>query len=503
MLYGQLMVKYIRLIGGRIMIKSKINPMLTLEYMTTEAENKYFDRKSAKIKPSDLSGLISAFANAEGGTIVIGISDKTKRIEGVNSFGEDKINNFINAPKDYCQPMPVYGEEFLDVVNDSGVPDRILLLHIHASVDQIIRTSNDSTFLRIGDKTREIKGVDLRNLEYSKSTRHYEDECNMDAQISDLDEDLIREYKRKLGAEKLPTEQVLRARGFIKDIGGKTRLTNAAVLLFAQNIMQFYPNCRIRFLRYSGNEARVGTKINIVKDTNIELPILRIIDKVKEVVAAQLREFTALNFNTGRFEIVPEYPEFAWLEGVVNAVTHREYGMSGSYIKIAMFDDRLEIESPGKLPNVVTINNIQETRYSRNPRMARVLTEFGWVRELNEGVKRIYSDMAEYFLDEPVYTEPEQSVKLVLKNNIVMRTMRQSDSASKIIGDEIWDRLDDLERSILTYMGSHNLVTRAELSEFTGKAGRTVGVRLNHLIENNIIKRNGKKNDPNQTYELL
>ena len=62
-------------------VKSKINPMLTLEYLTTEHENKYFDRKSAKIKPSDLSPLVSAFANADGGTIVIGISDKTKELE--------------------------------------------------------------------------------------------------------------------------------------------------------------------------------------------------------------------------------------------------------------------------------------------------------------------------------------------------------------------------------------------------------------------------------------
>ena len=60
-------------------------------------------------------------------------------------------------------------------------------------------------------------------------------------------------------------------------------------------------------------------------------------------------------------------------------------------------DDRLEIKSPGKLPSIVTVDNIKDTRYSRNPRMARVLTEFGCVRELNEGVKRIYADMEEFF----------------------------------------------------------------------------------------------------------
>ena len=151
-------------------IKSNINPILTLDYMISEPENKYFDRKSAKIRPADIAELISAFANAEGGTIVLGISDKKRVLEGISRIGEVKIYDFISAPKDLCRPMPYYTEEFLDIVNEYGENDRLLLLHISASVDQVIRTKNDSTFLRVGDRTKELKGEDLRNLEYSKST---------------------------------------------------------------------------------------------------------------------------------------------------------------------------------------------------------------------------------------------------------------------------------------------------------------------------------------------
>ena len=148
--------------------------------------------------------------------------------------------------------------------------------------------------------------------------------------------------------------------------------------------------------------------------------------------------------------------------------------MSGDYIKVAMFDDRLEIQSPGKLPNIVTVENIRETRYSRNPRMARVLTSFGWVRELNEGVKRIYSDMADFFLDDPVYTEPEQNVKLVLKNNIVMRARRQEDRAESIAGDEVWNSLDETDKKLLIYMSGKRIVTTAELAEYAGKSKGTI-----------------------------
>lgn len=482
--------------------RSQIRSLLTLEYLTTENENKIFDRKSAKVKVSDIAPLISAFANAEGGTIAIGISDKTRQIEGINKYGTQKINDFISAPKDFCKPMPRYKEEFLDVVNVDGEKDRILLLHIDLSVDQVIRISNDSTYLRIGDRTKELRGDDLRNLEYSKSMRHYEDECSMDAEFEDLDTELLEQYRNKINAQNDPFEQILAARGFIKKQSGKMRLTNAAVLLFAKNIQQFYPNCRVRFVRYDGTSADVGTRLNVTKDVNIEQPLLKIIDKAQDFISTQLREFTALDGKTGKFKTVPEYPEFAWKEGIVNAVTHREYAMSGNYIKVSMYDDRLEIESPGRLPNIVTLENIKDTRFARNPRISRVLTEFGWVRELNEGVKRIYSDMAEFFLDEPIYSEPEQGVRLILKNNIVTRSLRQTTRAVENVGVEQWNDLDDLEHLILTMMTSRGAVKRSDIEQYTGKSGRTVNVRLKHLLELNIIIANGNKYDPKRTYAL-
>ncbi len=482
--------------------RSEINPLLTLSYVSHEHENKYFDRKSAKIKPSDLAQHISAFANADGGTLVIGIDDKTLALEGINTYSEDKINEFINAPKQCCKPMPGFKEEFLDITNAKGKPDRLLLLHIFESPNQLIRTTSDQTYLRIGDKSREMRGDDLRNLEYSKNTRHYEDEIHPDAKLTDLDPELIEQYKDKIEATGIPTEQVMSSRGFLKEVDGKQKLTNAAVLLFAKNIFQFYPNCRVRFVRYDGNYAGVGTSINIIKDYTIEEPLLKIIDKTKEFIGMQLREFTALNVKTGRFDTVPEYPEFAWQEGIVNAVTHREYAMSGSYILVSMYDDRLEIESPGKLPSIVTVENIRNTRFSRNPRISRVLTELGWVKELNEGVKRIYSDMSQFFLDPPEYSEPGYEVKLILKNNIVMRTIRQSRHVEKQLGGSLWEGMDSLERQILTFLFNHGPATRTEITDFTQKSRNTVMNRLNLLIDADLVEATGPKNDPSRKYQI-
>ena len=476
-------------------IKSKVNPMLTLEYLTTEHENKYFDRKSAMVKPSDIADLISAFANAEGGTIVIGISDKRKLLEGINAVGEDRVYSFVNAPKDCCKPMPDYQEEFLDIINVNGEADRLLLLHIRPSVDQIIRTTNDSTFLRIGDKTRELKGVDLRNLEYSKNTRHYEDECNTDAEIEDLDDMLIADYKHRISADDLSTYQVLKARGFIRKVHGEERLTNAAVLLFASTVTQFFSNCRIRFVRYDGTSAEVGTRMNIIKDVNIEEPLPRLIEKAKQFLSIQLREFTTLDPKTGLFKTQPEYPEFAWLEGIVNAVTHREYAMTGNYIRVTMYDDRLEILSPGKLPNLVTVDNIQETRFSRNPQIARVLTEFGLVRELNEGVKRIYADMKEQNLDSPIYTENDQSVTLILKNNIDERNVKQKIHAKVGVDSGVDSGGNtNLESKVLKVIRENESISIQQIADSTTISRRSVERIIKNLKDKGVISRQGTKN---------
>lgn len=165
------------------------------------------------------------------------------------------------------------------------------------------------------------------------------------------------------------------------------------------------PQARVRVLRYDGVKMETGERLNITKERSFCGPLPKVIQGAYELISSMLREFQFLG-SDGKFQTVPEYPEFAWFEGLVNAVTHRDYSFRGDYIRVSMFDDRLEIVSPGSLPNIVTLDNMRTTRYSRNPRIARTLVEFGWVRELNEGVKRIYTEMQDSLLNDPVYTEP-------------------------------------------------------------------------------------------------
>lgn len=226
------------------------------------------------------------------------------------------------------------------------------------------------------------------------------------------------------------------------------------------------------------------------------------ITKVRDFVRTQLREFQYLD-NDGQFKTLPEYPEFAWFEGIVNAVTHRNYSIFGDYIRIMMFDDCLEIHSPGKLPNIVTVENIKHERFSRNPRIARTLTEFGWVREMNEGVKRIYSEMESYFLHEPKYTELGNKVVLTLENNIVSRQLRVADRIHEDI-DSYTDLSED-EKVIVHYMyNSGQKMTTLRASELTGRSRRFSGKLLQRLVEQEVLEWHGtSRNDRNQYYTLV
>ncbi len=87
----------------------------------------------------------------------------------------------------------------------------------------------------------------------------------------------------------------------------------------------------------------------------------------------------------------------------MNAVTHRSFSLGGDHVRVELFDDRLEVESPGRLPGLVRLENIRSTRFARNPRIARALSDLGYGRELGEGVNRMFEEMNRVGLPDPVY----------------------------------------------------------------------------------------------------
>lgn len=466
---------------------------------STLKENQYFDRKSAHKDDREIAKHISAFANAAGGKLVVGIEDNGE-VTGFRRNGARDIENFERAALATCTPTPIVHRERISVVNSSGEDDTVLVLDIEPSTSHsVARMSDGDVFLRQNDKSVKLNREQVIALEFDKGQRIFEDELVKDSSIDDVDHEVLDRYKEILGTE-VSDEQVLRSRRFMRD--GK--LTVAGALLFAQDPSVMMPQARVRILRYDGVKMETGERLNITKERCFCGPLPKVIQGAYELISSMLREFQFLGPD-GKFQTVPEYPEFAWFEGLVNAVTHRDYSFRGDYIRISMFDDRMEIISPGALPNIVTLDNMRTTRYSRNPRIACTLVEFGWVRELNEGVQRIYTEMQNSLLGDPVYSEPGKTkVQLTLENNIVARTVRRSEALEDKMSSEAIASLSEYELAAIRLAFANGKVTARELAAHIGRDRRTANRVLSKLIEDGgLLEWHGSSpTDPRQFYKI-
>jgi len=469
-----------------------------IETFITGKEGQYFDRKSSRIKAKDIIRHIIAFANADGGQLVIGFEDDGQ-LTGFKTYAAINPSEYILAINTMTKPNPIFSTREEPIRNYQGEEDIILIIDVAPSADNVIATSTGEVYLRIGDKSIKQTHEQITQLEFDKGQRMFEDLEILDSGLTDIDEALMETYKKLKKAENIATETILNGRGLMKN----GHLTNAGMLLFGKDVFRFLPNARIRFIRYDGKKFETGRRLNIIKEFDYEGAIPNLIELMTKDVAGQLREFQYLN-DDGKFIVIPEYPEFAWFEGIVNALTHRDYSYRGDYVRISMYDDRLEIFSPGTLPNIVTLENMKYTRYARNPRIARTLSEFGWVKEMNEGVKRIYDEMQLSFLNEPKYSEPnENAVLLVLENSITSRHLREQDRFDSFIATLEEKALSNPETVLVAYLFNHQTITTKEAAELLGKSKKYVQGILKKLLDKKVIIWHGTNaNDPTQYYSL-
>ena len=150
------------------------------------------------------------------------------------------------------------------------------------------------------------------------------------------------------------------------------------------------------------------------------------------------------------------------------------------------------------------MEDIKNQRYSRNPRIARVLSEFGWVKEMNEGVKRISSEMENFFLISPEYSEPNYNVLLVLENNILNRRLRVSENLEKLLTTEIYNNLKNVEKEVIHFAYINKKITVSFISKRINKGNVTSAKILKKLVDNGILEWHGTNSkDPRQYYCLI
>lgn len=321
---------------------------MTIKEILANEEMQIFDRKSINIEPRALAIPIVAFANADGGTVAIGISDKTRRIEGID-YEIQKLNELLRVPFDFCVPTVKAEIEKVPCIDFKGRNNHVLLMHIEPSME-VHANQADEVFMRVGDKSKKLTFDERTQLMYDKGERFFEDKPVSDADLDDIDMEFVEKYVDKIGYSKSAMEYLKENKGFVKEKNNQIQISTAAIS---------YLDTQIKEKTYLGED--------------------------------------------GIFVTEEEYPKFVRQELIVNAVTHRDYSIRGTDIQIKMFDDRIVVESPGKLPGLVKIDNIRHTHFSRNPKIAEFLKTYNFVKEYGEGVDRMCKELETAGLQDPEY----------------------------------------------------------------------------------------------------
>lgn len=393
----------------------------------TADESQFLERKSAYQRADgqarqrkaadvawDIAETLSAMANADGGELIVGVEDDGT-ITGV-PHPPRRVALLLDVPRSANYVRPPLACSAREVRGDDGL--RLLHFAVTAS-PQVHRLTDGRYLLRHKDQNLPFGADEIQALKQTKSQGLIELSYPPGATLGAIDLQLIESLRPRLGFSGTP-EQFLADNYFVEERGGELVPNLAALLLFAKQPARWHPRCGINFVRWSGKERRFGAELNVDKRLQVEGPLATIIERAYETIKPFIRERQQLQ--SLLFAERLEYPTYVWQEGIVNAVTHRDYSIQGTQIEVWMFDDRMEIRSPGLPPLPVTLealNSGQAVHVSRNPRIARVLAELGFVRELGEGVPRMIAEMERQGFYPPLFENVSGTFQATLRNQPV------------------------------------------------------------------------------------
>lgn len=454
-----------------------------IEALRTRAEDQWLDRTSSRTSARHLGDMLIGFANAEGGLIAIGIHDQN--IEGTGA-GVRRMNEWRQAAVDFTEPPVRHAFELLGCTNQRGEADEIAVIEVSAS-EYVHRNVRGDVFLRVGDENRKLGPFEARELEYDKGQSVYDGSAVQESSVDDLDDRLVRRYLHRVRA-RTSSEEILESRGLLTRHGRKTRPSVAGILVLGKDPQRLFPHASVRLLRYHGASRETGARANVEADDRIDGSLGHQIDRARRSLQKWLPSAIRLQVE-GTFDAATIIPESAWLEAIVNAVVHRSYTIGGDHIRVEAFADRLEVESPGRLPGLVRVDNIRTARFARNPRIARALADLGFGRELGEGVNRMFEEMERVGLPDPIYQQGPASVHVTFLADTLAR--------------RVLDELPPGSERFVELLSRTGRVTTTQAVTLFGQSRPTVLNHLHRLADSGLVEHTGTSlKDPRGFWRL-
>jgi|LGOV01.1.fsa_nt_gb ATP-dependent DNA helicase RecG len=463
--------------------------MSDIKKLIAKGECKTVEFKAALPKGDNLSKTVIAFSNMAGGKIVMGVEDKTGRIIGINDNEAidfpDKISNIIY---DRCNPS-ILPEIYVVQINGATV----LVVEIFPGPLKPYylkkKGKRDGTYIRVGATNKLADMEMLIDLERQRRNISLDEEVDYDKDESSIHfEQLQRDFQKYTG-KKLIFNDLLTLQALKKD-KKKFHPTVGGLLIAGKE--EYFEYSRIKCARFKGND--VG---EFIDQKEFAGPLYEQVENAMKFAMIYIAKAGIVK-GLQRIDTY-EIPLEAIREALVNAVVHRDYSISGADIKFAVFDDRIEITSPGALPKALEIEDILSGRSEiRNKVIARFFKEIHFIEQWGTGIKKILKACKSAGIREPEFRESGLFFKVILYKN--------KKEFEQVIHDIENDRLRDnrqtswepslksslkTSQKILEIMKENQLITIQELSALLGISDRAIKNNINKLKKQDLIKRIG------------
>ena len=396
-----------------------------------QEEGQYFERKSLWHGPEgrkaprnrkevrdQIAEYAAAFANADGGVLILGMED-----DGActgHGYPPEVVEEMLKVPAVRLVPPQATGWQ-------QAVEGVEVLVFSWGSAPRAVKVQGDGYPRRVDDQVIQDSEEVINTVKSLGQLESAEADLLPEARQDDLDPDLLRRAALAAGLDPADLQTYLLDRRLAERRGGDMVLRRAALLLFARNAhLQLHPNTGFRIFRVDGRERQSAPRSNVDEiKPRLEGALPVVLEQTYERLG-QLIGFSE-RLHDLFFREMPKYPTFAWQEALVNAAGHRDYRQQARGTEIWLYQDRLEVISPGTLLPSLTIEDLQkrkEVHASRNPPMARVLAELGLMRERGEGVPRIHEEMEQSWLPLPEFKEENGLFTVTLRNTPIFETGR-------------------------------------------------------------------------------
>jgi predicted HTH transcriptional regulator len=419
---------------------------------------------------------VIAFANTSGGTLLIGVEDGTRRVRGVTDplDLEERVASILS---DNILPRLVPELEVLPWRRT-----QVLAIQVHPSNRRPHYLKNSGlekgAYVRVGSTNRRADRELIAELHRFASGESYDEEALPDLDSEAIDFRVASESfasRRKLKRADLETLRLLTRHQ------GRKVPTVGGMLLFGRERERHFPDAWIQAGRFSGVD-----KVNLIDTLVIRSPLPRSVEEAIGFV--QKHDMHGLTIGHVRHTATWGLPPAAVREAIVNAIVHADYSQRGAPIRLAFFDDRLEIENPGLLPFGLTLQDMRDgVSRLRNRVIGRVFQELGFIEQWGSGINRMIAACREAGLDEPLLQEVGTRFRVTLGKSRIGRP----------------SPLDQIDQAIVTALSSGNGLSTTELAVRIGRTPRATRTRLLALVARGVVREVASSlQDPKRQYFL-